>query len=151
MDRPFVASVSGLAARNRAFRRVLHTGPATQLVAMRLRPGESIGAETHRATEQTFLVLAGRAALVTGPAGRTARRALKPGDLAMVHPGTRHDVRNASAREDLVLLTWYAPPHHRPGTVHRTQADAARDRSDEEFGRRAEAAAARRVPQRRTR
>lgn len=122
------------ARASRAYRRVLHTGARTQLVAMRLRPGERVGFETHPRVEQSFWVVSGAAEIRWGRGGARVVR-LRPGLVGVVPPGVRHDLVNAG-RGELVLYTLYAPPNHLPGTVHATKAAAARDAADEAFGRR---------------
>lgn len=39
---------------NQAFRQVVYTGKHTQLVLMKLNPGEDIGEETHQGINQFF-------------------------------------------------------------------------------------------------
>ncbi|MEL7672246.1 MAG: cupin domain-containing protein, partial [Chloroflexota bacterium] len=52
---------------NEYFRKVLFTGPKTQLVLMALKPGEDIGQETHPDTDQFIRVEAGEGkALIDG-------------------------------------------------------------------------------------
>jgi len=43
--------------------------------------------------------------------------------MVVVPAGTSHNLVNDSG-ESLRLYTIYVPPHHRPGTVHLTRADA---------------------------
>jgi hypothetical protein len=64
--KPFVANLAEAARKNTDFRRVLHTGERTQLVVMRLAPGQDIGAETHPHVEQTITIVEGRGAAVIG-------------------------------------------------------------------------------------
>ena len=68
---------------------------------------------------QLFVFALGRARVEQ--AGRDAT--VGPGEFAFVHAGTRHNVVNVGD-EPLRLVTIYAPPHHAPGTVHRTRAEA---------------------------
>ena len=58
---------------------------------------------------------------------------LRAGDILIVTPGTRHNVKNTGS-EPLKIATVYAPPNHIDGRVHKTKADADADREDEEFG-----------------
>ena len=115
--------------RNENFRKVLFTGAKSQLVAMSIPPGGEIGEETHDHVEQTlyFMSGAGEAALdgVISP--------VKAGDVLIVTPGTRHNVRNIGAGP-LKVATVYAPPNHIDGRIHATKADADADAADEDFG-----------------
>ncbi len=114
-------SIRELAKENRDFRREVATGPHSQIVLMCLQPAEAIGEEVHDGNDQTFVVAKGKGeAVVAG-----VRHRLKKGDVLLVPAGTRHDIRNTGDKR-LRLVTIYAPPHHAPGTVHRTREDAVR-------------------------
>jgi len=123
------ADIIKIARENEDFRRVLYTGPKSQLVVMRIPPGGEVGEETHRFTEQTLFFLSGTGAgLLDGetfPIG--------PGDVVVVTAGTRHNFRNTGV-EDLKLYTVYAPPNHLDGRVHHTKSEADADAADEAVG-----------------
>lgn len=105
--------------RNVNYRKVLFTTPNMQLVLMRLRPGESIGLETHPHTTQFIRVEGGVARVKAG----SKRYVLRDGAAVVIAPGTWHDVRNASPSEDLSLYTLYSPPEHAPGTLQKHKQD----------------------------
>ena len=108
---------------NENFRRVLFTGPHSQLVLMALRPGEDIGLETHDATDQFIRVESGQGeALIGGQ-----RFALEDGTAIVIPAGSEHNVTNTSQTAPLKLYTVYTPPEHPDGTVHPTKADALAD------------------------
>jgi mannose-6-phosphate isomerase-like protein (cupin superfamily) len=111
-----------------AYRRELWTGGRLQVTAMRLGAGERLGAEVHPGADQLLLVVAGGPVVATLD-GRT--RAACDGDVVAVPAGTRHDVE---ARAETWLVAVYAPPLHRPGTVHLTRADTEADSADEAYG-----------------
>jgi mannose-6-phosphate isomerase-like protein (cupin superfamily) len=117
---PFIGDVDQLSEDNSDFRRVLFTGSHSQVVAMRLGPGEEIGLERHT-VDQIFLLVEGEAVIELD--GR--RFDLEENELLLVPAGTEHTVTN-TGEEDLALLTIYAPPQHAPGTVHHTRSDAMR-------------------------
>jgi len=121
--------LSAAVKRNRDFRRVLHTGERTQVVAMALPPGVDIGSETHSHVEQLLFVQSGHGKAVLD--GKT--EPLGPGDAIVVPAGTKHNVIN-TGRVPLKLFTVYSPPNHIDGRVHATRADADADNEDEEFG-----------------
>jgi mannose-6-phosphate isomerase-like protein (cupin superfamily) len=105
---------------NTDFRRVLFTGPHSQLVLMTLQPGEEIGLETHDGIDQFIRVEAGEGeALLAGE-----RQSLADGSAIVIPAGTEHNVVNTSATEPLRLYTVYTPPEHPDGTVHRTKQEA---------------------------
>ncbi|HMM28590.1 MAG TPA: cupin domain-containing protein [Aggregatilineaceae bacterium] len=108
---------------NEYFRKVLFTGPKTQLVLMALKPGEDIGQETHPDTDQFIRVEAGEGkALIDGQ-----EIPLRDGSAVVIPAGAEHNVINTSRDEPLKLYTLYAPPEHADGTVHRTRAEAEAD------------------------
>lgn len=127
----FVGNLAQEARINLAFRRVLHTGPLSQLVVMSLLPGESLGRETHRAVQQTLGLVEGRGTLSLPQQAFE----LSEGGSLVIPPGVSHDLQN-TGRGRLSLWTLYAPPNHLPGRVHLTRRDAKRDLEDEAFGRR---------------
>ena len=119
-------SIRELAKENKDFRRVAATGPYSQIVLMSLQPGEAIGEEVHDDTDQIFLVAKGEGeAAVAG-----ARQPLKKGDILQVPAGARHDICNTGDKR-LRLVTIYSPPHHPPGTIHKTREEAMRAEADE--------------------
>ena len=104
---------------NEDYRRVLFTGPNTQLVLMTLRPGEEIGLETHEEHDQFIRIEAG-----TGVVRLNGEEhELGDGVSVVIPAGTRHNVINTSSSEPMRLYTLYSPPEHPDGTVHRTKAD----------------------------
>ena len=117
---PFFADVAQIAEGNHDFRNVRYTGPHTQVVAMRLNPGEEIGRERHD-VDQVFLIVAGLARVFIDDAVRD----LEQGSLAVVPAGAWHNVANLG-QNDLRLVTLYSPPEHPDGTVHHTRLDAIR-------------------------
>lgn len=100
-----------LAARNRAFRRVLGTADGWQWVAMRLPPGSSTGPETHRPA-QVFHAVAGSGALLVG----LRLVPLRPGRPVAVAGSVRHDL-GAGPRRALALLVGYSSQQHPAGLV----------------------------------
>lgn len=125
----YVTNIEEKTLANKNFRKVLFTGPNSQLVVMSLKPGEEIGAETHD-LDQFIRIEAGEAEVILN--GKKHKVA---DDFAIVIPaGTRHNVINTSKKKDLKLYTVYSPPEHPPGTIHKTKA-AADKAEAEEHGR----------------
>jgi mannose-6-phosphate isomerase-like protein (cupin superfamily) len=117
----YVTNIERDTLENRDYRRVLFTGPNTQLVLMTLRPGEEIGSERHGGHDQFIRVEAG-----TGYVELDGKRHELAGGSAVVIPsGTKHNVVNTSRNEALRLYTLYSPPEHPDGTVQHTKADEA--------------------------
>jgi mannose-6-phosphate isomerase-like protein (cupin superfamily) len=115
-----VTNIEADTIANDDFRRVLFTGPNTQLVLMTLQPGEDIGLETHDEHDQFLRVEAGRG-LVSLDGEESA---LEDGSAVVIPAGTRHNVVNTSVDEPLRLYTLYSPPEHPHGVVHRTKEEA---------------------------
>jgi mannose-6-phosphate isomerase-like protein (cupin superfamily) len=117
----YVTDIERDTLANEDYRRVLFTGPYTQLVLMTLRPGEDIGLETHDGHDQFIRVEAG-----TGYVELDGERhELHDGSAVVIPSGAKHNVVNSSERDVLRLYTLYSPPEHPEGTVQRTKADEA--------------------------
>lgn len=107
------------ARSNDAFRRVVDTGEHEQVVVMTIPAGGEIGEEVHADTDQVLIIVEGRAeAQLDGESGEAGAN-----DLVFVRAGVKHNFLNRGD-EPLRLVTIYAPPHHEPGTVHETKAQA---------------------------
>jgi mannose-6-phosphate isomerase-like protein (cupin superfamily) len=116
----YVTNIETDTLANEDFRRVLFTGPHTQLVLMTLQPGEDIGVETHDDVDQFIRVESGEGkALLDGKHHR-----LGDGSAVVIPAGVEHNIINASSSERLQLYTLYSPPQHEDGTVHRTKREA---------------------------
>lgn len=114
----YVTNIERDTLDNDDFRRVLYTGPNTQLVLMTLQPGEDIGLEAHEGHDQFIRVEAGSGYVELN--GK--RQDLADGSAVVIPSGARHNVVNTSKSEKLRLYTLYSPPEHPDGTVeHRKQ------------------------------
>ncbi|HET6361294.1 MAG TPA: cupin domain-containing protein [Gemmatimonadota bacterium] len=117
----YVTNIERDTIANKHFRRVVFTGPNTQLVLMTLQPGEDIGLETHDGHDQFVRVEAGR-----GYVQLNGKRSdLEDGSAVVIPAGVEHNVKNTSDDEALRLYTLYSPPEHADGTVHHTREEAA--------------------------
>ena len=118
----YVTNIERDTIRNTDFRRVLFTGPNTQLVLMTLKAGEEIGAETHDGHDQFFRVEEGSGVVQMDGAEHT----IGNGSAVVVPAGVKHNVINRGDTP-MRLYTLYSPPEHADGTVHhtRTEAEAA--------------------------
>ena len=114
----FHEDVKKLAKHNNDFRRVVFTGPHSQLVLMCIQPGEEIGEERHEADQLFYFVDGEGEAILEGQAS-----AVEEHDAVVVPAGTLHNFRN-TGRKPLRLFTDYAPPQHPDGTVHHSKQDA---------------------------
>jgi mannose-6-phosphate isomerase-like protein (cupin superfamily) len=104
---------------NSFFREVLSTGPHSQVVVMSIPPGGEIGSEVHDDVDQVLVFVQGEGeAILDGE-----KSVVGPDRLVHVPAGTRHNFVN-TGKADMRLYTIYAPPEHKPGTIHRTKAEA---------------------------
>ncbi len=124
----YVGPIEKTTLDNDYFRRVLFTGPHSQLVVMCLQPGEEIGNEVHEHVDQFFRVEEGEARFVLNG---SEEHAVAAGEAAIVPAGTYHNVINVSSTRPLRLYTVYSPPNHPDGTIHNTREDAERAEQQE--------------------
>jgi mannose-6-phosphate isomerase-like protein (cupin superfamily) len=126
----FQTNILQAARDNDAYRWVVFTGAKTQLAQMTIPSGSDIGEETHANVEQLIFMASGH-----GKANLDGvESAVRPGDVVVATPGTRHDVVNTDT-EPVRIYTIYAPPNHIGGRVQATKADAKANTADEAFGR----------------
>ncbi len=114
--------------KNTDFRRVLYTAEHSQLVLMSIKPGDEVGMEVHKSSDQFFRFEEGEGKVIIDG----VEHPVKDGVSVVVPSGAWHNVINTSKTSDLKLYTIYSPPHHKDGTVHHTKADALA--SKEHFG-----------------
>ncbi|MGE5436152.1 MAG: cupin domain-containing protein, partial [Syntrophothermus sp.] len=98
---------------NNNFRKVLYTAKNMQLVLMNLKPGEEIGKEIHKDSDQFFRFEGGSGkCLIDGNEYQ-----VKDGDAIIIPAGAEHNVINIDDSKELKMYTIYALPHHKDGTV----------------------------------
>jgi mannose-6-phosphate isomerase-like protein (cupin superfamily) len=122
---PYVGALFAQAAANADFRRVLATGPHTQLVLMTLKPGEEIGSEVHDGIDQVLINIHGDGKTVLDG----EEYPFITGDVVVVPEGVEHNIVNTGAHP-MRLATVYGPPDHKPGVVHHTKTEAEHDEED---------------------
>ena len=121
----YITNIERDTLANDDYRRVLYTGPNTQLVLMTLQPGDEIGEETHEEHDQFIRVEAGAGVVLLDG----ERHTLSDGSAVVIPAGVRHNVFNMSVDAPLRLYTLYSPPEHPDGTVQLTKADEAAAKS----------------------
>lgn len=121
----YIANIEELAMQNEYFRQVLFTDHRVQLVVMALQPSEDIGEEVHELDQFIRIESGSGKAVLDGE-----EHEISDGSVVIVPQGTRHNIINGDAGP-MKLYTLYAPPDHRPGTIHKTKADAQADTGDE--------------------
>lgn len=119
----FITNIEKDTLNNDNFRKVLYTGKNSQLVLMSLKPGEDIGEEIHKDTDQFFRVDSGSGIVVIND----KETPVENGFAVVVPQGAKHNVIN-NGKEPLKLYSIYSPPHHRFDVVHKTKEDAEADK-----------------------
>lgn len=116
----YITNIENETLNNENFRKVIFTGPNSQLVVMTLLPGEEIGMEVHENVDQYIRVETGVAKVVIDEEETVVGK-----DYVVIVPaGSEHNVINQSANEKLRLYTVYSPAEHPDGTIHRTKEEA---------------------------
>ena len=131
----YIGDIEKQTLKNNFFRKVLFTAKREQIVLMCLKPMEEIGDEVHKGTDQFFRIEQGTAKFIFN---EKEKHIAKDGDAVLVPAGTFHNVINTSKTKKLKMYTIYSPPHHIPGTIHKTKADAEKDVKDERYGEKRE-------------
>ena len=122
----YVADIEKETLENTNFRKVLFTGPHSQLVVMSLKPGEDIGEEVHSDVDQFIRIEEGNAKVVLNE----EETEIKDDWATVIPAGTKHNVINKSQEKELKLYTVYTPAEHKDGTIHKTKEDAMADEHD---------------------
>ncbi len=114
----YIANIEEETKNNENFRKVLFTGPKSQLVVMSLNAGEEIGEEVHE-VDQFLRIEAGEGtAILNGD-----EKKIEAEWAVVVPAGTTHNIINTGS-DKMKLYTIYSPPQHPDGTIHATKADA---------------------------
>jgi mannose-6-phosphate isomerase-like protein (cupin superfamily) len=115
--KPLYGNIESLTEKNPNFRKVIFTGKL-QLVLMSLKPGEEIGEEIHKTTDQFFRVEQGVAVFVLNKDDVFIAR---DGDAVVVPANTYHNVINKSTTSTLKLYTIYSSPKHPDKSIEKTK------------------------------
>ena len=115
----FATDIKKLTKENTNYRKVLHTGTQSQIVAMSIPVGGDIGQEVHPATDQMIFIVEGDGEAILN----NETKHIEEHDVVFVPAGTTHNFKNTGDKE-LKLFTVYAPPEHPEGTIHKTKEDA---------------------------
>lgn len=122
----YIADIEKETKENTNFRKVLFTGPQSQLVVMSLKPGEDIGEEVHNDIDQFIRIEEGEAKVVLD--GEETE--IKDDWATVIPAGTKHNMINTSQEKELKLYTIYSPAEHKDGTIHKTKEEAMADEHD---------------------
>ena len=115
----FEGDIKRIAIKNSFFRRVVYTGPHSQLALMSISAGDQTGEDKMEESDKILFIVKGKARSVLN--GR--RRDAAKHDVVFVPAGNRHNLVN-SGRRDLKLIVVYSPPVYKDGTIHERSTDA---------------------------
>lgn len=116
----YTTDIEAETIKNTDYRRVLYTARNTQLVLMRLKPGEDIGMEVHGNVDQFFRFEDGEGVVIING----VKTPVKNGSAVVVPSGAQHNIVNTSKTRDLKLYTLYSPPQHPDKLIRRTKQEA---------------------------
>lgn len=121
----YVVNIEEATKENENFRKVLYTGPNSQLVVMTISAGSDIGEEVHE-LDQFIRLEEGKGQAILNDEVHEIED-----DWAVVIPaGVKHNIVN-TGEEAMKLYSVYSPAEHRDGVVHATKEEAEAD--DEHF------------------
>ena len=123
----FKTKIEKTTLENANFRKVLYTSKHLQLVIMSLLPGEDIGFEIHRETDQFFRFEQGHGKCIIND----NEYDIENGDVVVIPAGAEHNIINVDPVTELKMYTIYAPPNHKDGIVRTTKKEA--ETNEEEF------------------
>jgi mannose-6-phosphate isomerase-like protein (cupin superfamily) len=118
----YVQNLEAEALDNTDFPRVIYTSAHCQLVLMSIPAMGDIGMEVHT-LDQFFRLEEGVGEAVLDG----VHTPIWPGFAVLVPAGMKHNIVNTGS-DPLKLYTLYSPPNHRDGVVHKTRADALKDK-----------------------
>ena len=126
---PYITNIEQITAQNPNFRTAIWTGCYLQMTVMCIPPCGEIGAEMHADTDQLIRIEHGKAFVKMGNCRNVLdfKQNLCKGDAVFIPAGTWHNIVNVSMHP-LKVSSVYAPPNHPKGTVHRTRADAEKEK-----------------------
>lgn len=127
IKRGFKTKIEKTTLENTNFRKVLYTSKHLQLVIMSLLPGEDIGSEIHKETDQFFRFEQGHGKCIINE----NEYDIGNGDVVVIPAGAKHNIINVDPVTELKMYTIYAPPNHKDGIVRLTKKEA--ETSEEEF------------------
>lgn len=121
----FSFNIEDSALKNQDFRKTIWTGKFMQITLMSINSGSSIGLEMHPDTDQFLEIEDGIGQVLIGKSKDrlSYQKRVRKGDAIIIPAGMWHNVINLG-RGCIKLYSVYAPPHHKPGTIHRTKQDA---------------------------
>ncbi len=126
----YIIQIEDATRKNQNYRQVLFTAKHSQLVLMKLKPGEEIGEEVHE-LDQFLRFEEGEGTVILDG----EKHPVSDGFAVVIPAGTRHNVLNTGTTAELKLYSLYSPPEHKVGTIHKTKREADADHDHHFDGR----------------
>ena len=127
LGKPFnpIINAKKTACLNNFYRKEIWTGEFSQITVMSIAPGGEIGLEFHDDLDQILVVDYGIASVYSGKTKNTVNfNGTANNECAIIIPAsTYHNIINEQAYP-LKLLSFYAPPKHPVGTIHKTKFES---------------------------
>jgi mannose-6-phosphate isomerase-like protein (cupin superfamily) len=123
-NEPIIVDINSLAKQNNYYRNTLWTGEHLQVVLMSINVNESIGLEVHPNLDQFVYIEQGHGIVMIGDDKDSLdyKKIVSRGFAFIIPAGKWHNFTNTS-NIPVKLYTIYAPPEHKPGTIHKTKAE----------------------------
>ena len=119
----FDQDIKRITTENCFYRRVLYTGPHSQLVVMCIPPEAETGEKREDESDMMLFTVKGKAESSLNQRVRDAGKY----DVIFVPAGNLYNLKNVG-RHDLRVFAIYSPPFYKDGTLHKTQEEALADR-----------------------
>jgi mannose-6-phosphate isomerase-like protein (cupin superfamily) len=126
----YIIQIEDATRKNQNYRQALFTAKHSQLVLMKLKPGEEIGEEVHE-LDQFLRFEEGEGTVILDG----VKHPVSDGFAVVIPAGTRHNVLNTGTTTELKLYSLYSPPEHKVGTIHKTKREADADHDHHFDGR----------------
>jgi mannose-6-phosphate isomerase-like protein (cupin superfamily) len=126
-NKPYVFNACELARQNRNYRTTIWTGVHMQLTLMCIPAGTDTGIEMHNNFDQLIRIESGMGKIeMGGSRSELSQKAdLNACTTVIIPKGTYHRIIS-TGNQPLRLLSVYAPPAHKYGTVDRTKDDESK-------------------------
>jgi mannose-6-phosphate isomerase-like protein (cupin superfamily) len=111
----FGSDIKQTTVENAFYRKVVYTGPYSQLTVMSIPAGGETGEENHQEHDKMLFIVRGKGKSILNRRTRDVGKH----DVVFVPAGTLHNLAN-SGRHDLKVFVVYSPPVYAHGTVHKT-------------------------------
>ena len=122
----FEGNIKQITNENRFYRRVIYTGPHSQLALMSIPAEGETGEERQQDSDKMLFIVKGKSQSVLNKRARDAGKY----DVIFVPAGSLHNLKNAG-RDDLKFFAIYSPPLYPDGTLHKTREEALAAREKE--------------------